>query len=120
MRTIKQYWVAAAILLLCGCEEALETSLVDKKVVLLAPANNLVTTNTEQTFYWETVNGATKYQLTVVTPNFASIAKLVADTLVTKNNFAMTLTPGVYQWRVRAVNNSTQSAYSDEWKFTIQ
>lgn len=106
--------------LLTGCEEALEKTVEGKKVMLLAPTNNLVSTDTKQTFYWEPLDGAIKYQLQVVSPRFDSIVKLIADTPVIKNNLLLQLTPGVYQWRVRASSVSTVSDYSEMRKITIQ
>jgi hypothetical protein len=111
-------------LLLClivfGCEEVLERSLEGKKVVLQAPANNLSTTDSAHLFYWDEMEGALEYQLQIVTPRFDSIVRLIEDSTMNGVTFDTELEPGTYQWRVRALNNSTRSDYSDAWNLTIQ
>jgi hypothetical protein len=107
-------------LLLTGCEEAIERELAGQPVILLAPANNTVTTDTLQTFYWETMTGAGTYQLQVVSPRFDSITKLIEDTIINRNRFTIDMPQGDFQWRVRAFNNSSNSAYSDTFRVIIQ
>src|SRR5690349_4304894 len=85
-----------------SCEEVLERSLVDKKVNLQAPVNNLTTTDTAHNFYWDEMEGATGYQLQIVSPRFDSIVKMLTDTPVTGNILHLSLNKGAYQWRVRA------------------
>lgn len=103
-----------------GCEEALERSLVDKKVVLLAPVNNLVTTDTIHNFYWDQMEGAIDYRLVIVSPRFDSIVRVVEDIELEEFIFDTELEKGSYEWRVQARNNSTVSQFSDTWKLEIQ
>jgi len=113
--------ITAIITLLCfSCEEVLEPALNNKQVVLLAPVDNLVSGNASQVFYWETIDGATKYQLQIVSPKFDSIVQLIADTTVPINQFPLNLSKGSYQWKVRAINNSTSSNYSAIRRLVIQ
>ena len=79
--------ILLATLTFQSCEETLEISLTDKKVTPLAPADNITTSNSSQTFYWETIDGAAEYQLQVVSPKFDSIAQLITDTIINKNQF---------------------------------
>jgi len=109
-----------AFIFCSGCETALETDLTDKKPTLLAPANNLITTDSLNTFYWETIDGANNYQLQIVSPQFDSIARLATDTIINRNQFVMKLAPNIYEWRVRAMNSSTHSKYSDTFHLIIQ
>jgi hypothetical protein len=108
------------LFLLSSCEEALERPLTGQKVRLLAPANNITTTDTTHTFYWEILEGASLYQLQVVAPKFDSIARLETDTLISINRFTLNLRKGNYEWRVKALNNSSHSNYSDTFYLTIQ
>lgn len=109
-----------AVLPVIGCDTALEKNLAGKKVTLLAPVNNLITTDTLQTFYWELLDGATKYQIQVVSPRFDSIVRLIADTTTAKNTFLIDLDVNSYQWRVKAKNNSTSSDESEIRNLKIQ
>jgi hypothetical protein len=100
-------------LILCvGCKEFIEPSLEAKKVVLLAPSSDTETTDYAQTFWWEEVEDALGYRLQVVSPSFERPAKLVLDTLIKTNKFLYSVDPGLYEWRIRAENGSSQSAYS--------
>jgi len=100
------------VFILCGCSEFIEPSIQDRKVVLLAPAAGTEGIQYAQSFWWEGVEDALKYRLQVVSPNFTNTARLILDTLITPNRFDFTLDPGSYQWRVRAENGSSQTAYS--------
>jgi hypothetical protein len=83
----------------------------DKTLAVNAPANNLVTDINSITFWWELLDGAEKYNIQIVKPNFAAIAQLIADTNVTSNKFTMSLQPGTYQWRIKATNAGHSTAY---------
>jgi hypothetical protein len=112
--------IPLVILSFAGCDTALEKNLSGKKVTLLAPVNNLITTDTLQTFYWELLDGATNYQIQVVTPRFDSIVRLIADTTTAKNIFLIDLDVNSYQWRVRAHNNSSSSEAGEIRNLKIQ
>jgi hypothetical protein len=106
---------------LLACDTAFETDLAGKKVILLAPANNLSTTDRTHTFYWEQLQGAAEYRLQVVSPRFDSIVKLIADTTISFDRFKLTnLDAASYQWRVQALNNSSTSDQGDTWNLKIQ
>ncbi|TKC12051.1 hypothetical protein FA048_00075 [Pedobacter polaris] len=83
-------------------------------MVLLAPTNNLETSNYQLTFWWEMQQDALGYRLQVVSTDFSNIQKLILDTLVKKDKFTYTLDPGKYQWRVRAENGSSQTSYTTQ------
>jgi hypothetical protein len=118
---MKNLIIPAVILtLLVSCETATERELSGIQPILLAPMNNTVTTDTMQTFYWETLNGASTYQLQVVSPRFDSMIRLIDDTIITKNRFTIDMPAGEFQWRVRASNNSGPSAYSDTFNLKVQ
>ncbi|MDQ0966834.1 hypothetical protein QFZ20_002237 [Flavobacterium sp. W4I14] len=117
MKSIKLFFVFLA-LFLYGCNEFIEPSLAERKLDLLAPSQGLETSSYQQTFWWEGMPDAIFYRLEVVTPKFDSISKLVLDTLITGNKFVYTLDPGRYEWRVRAENGSSASAFTTR-AFTI-
>ena len=80
-------------------------------ITINAPANNLVTTSNLVTFWWEALDGAEKYKLQVVQPNFLGITKILLDTNITGTKYNLTLLPGTYQWRIRGVNAGGYTAY---------
>lgn len=96
-----------------SCKDFIEKDIHKKTVVLLSPADGFVTYSLTQTFWWEEVDGAEQYTLEIVKPDFSSVQQLILDTLITKNKFGFTfLSPGNYQWRVRAINNGSETEYS--------
>lgn len=110
-----KFFIAAIIgitfTLLYSCQDFIEADLGKKAITVLAPANNTASSTASQTFWWEDLKGAEKYNLQIVKPNFSSIQQFVLDSTITKNQFSYSLLPGVYQWRVRALNNSSYTDY---------
>lgn len=100
------------IIFFVGCKEFVEPSITKSSVMLLAPASKTESTLYNQTFWWEPVEDALKYRLQLVSPNFDHTLILVLDTLVETNKFNYTLEPGSYEWRVRAENGSSNTAYT--------
>ncbi|MDJ1486101.1 hypothetical protein QNI16_36805 [Cytophagaceae bacterium YF14B1] len=99
-------------LILSACDQLLEPSLTEKTPILLSPTDSVKLTETEATFWWESMQGATNYQLQVVSGSFGAVSKLWADTLVSTNKFTLELQPGHYSWRVQARNLSSQSEFT--------
>lgn len=99
-----------AIIYSCKKDFVVE-NIKDKTLTINAPADNLVTTTNQITFWWESLSGAEKYNLQIVKPTFSSITKIVLDTTIVATKFNFTLLPGSYQWRIRGVNNGGTTAY---------
>jgi hypothetical protein len=112
-RFIAVCFAGASALGLSSCtHDIVEPDLSKETVVLLAPADSYTTTTLTHLFWWEEVENAKKYNLQVVKPGFSNIQQLLLDTNVTSNKFTFTLTPGTFQWRVKAFNSATSSPYS--------
>ncbi len=108
-----------AIFYLIACQkDFIVKDITGKSLIVLAPANNAVTTSNQINFWWEELDGAEKYNLQIVRPSFANVIKLVVDTNVKGTRFNMTLTPGVYQWRIKGVNAGGSTPYQ-LYTFTI-
>ncbi len=102
-----------------ACAEVLEKSINNETIIVSAPVNNLISTDSIQTFYWEKVNGATSYELQIVSPIFDSIKTFVTDTTVQTNLFLFSLSSGQYQWRVSAKNLNSATPFSEPRNLTI-
>jgi hypothetical protein len=94
-----------------SCKDVFEEDLAKKTVTINSPQNGLQTTNSTEIFWWEPVEGAIKYNLQIVSPTFLNTQKLVLDTNVTVCKFEFTLTPGLYEWRVKAFNSSSYTPF---------
>ncbi|QNR23221.1 fibronectin type III domain-containing protein [Croceimicrobium hydrocarbonivorans] len=99
-------------LFLVACTEFQEPQLDDEKIEIFIPRDSLVTELSSQLFYWYEVDGALDYEFQIAQPNFEQINRLVVDTIVTETKVRFTLAPGAYEWRVRAFNNSSATAYT--------
>ena len=104
--------IGIGLAMLVSCQDLIETKLDKKTVTVLAPANNTVSPNASQQFWWDEVKGADNYKLQIVKPNFSAIQQLVMDTTITANQFSYSLLSGSYQWRIRAMNGSSYTEYS--------
>ena len=96
-----------------GCELIEEENLGNDRITLLAPADTMETDIVTQTFWWEKLEGAARYRLQVVYPSFAQVESLIADTLVSGNQFALALYPGDFEWRMRAENSTSNT----DWQY---
>lgn len=106
------------VMVFYSCNDFLATDLRDKNVTILAPTDNLSTTTATMNFYWEELDGALSYHIQIAKPSFSNMTTLVVDTNLTGNNFTIVLTPGNYEWRIRAENGSTETPYIQR-SFTI-
>lgn len=77
-------------------------------VVLNAPINNLITKTALQNLSWQSIIGATSYQVQVYDSNNT----VISDQTTTATNVNYTFTEGNYFWRVRAINATQQTLYS--------
>jgi hypothetical protein len=109
----------AGISLFSSCSDIIEPSISKSNVQTEAPSNQYLSTSYTINFWWDGVNNALSYHLQVVTPNFASPGSLLLDTIVKKNTFSFTLSPGNYQWRVMAENGSSQTPFSTPVIFSV-
>jgi hypothetical protein len=94
-----------------SCEEITEVNLTTAPVIITAPVDSLQTSTALNTFVWENVKGAVRYQFQIASPKFDSVVRFVVDSSLTGNIFTYSLSPGKYQWRVRGLNTSTHTAY---------
>jgi hypothetical protein len=94
-----------------SCSKVFETNISKSTITILAPADTATLTSSNVTFWWNTVDGALKYNIQIVKPSFNNIQTLLIDSNITTNKFTYTFNPGSYQWRIRALNGSTNTAF---------
>ncbi len=111
MRSLLLFFVFACILMISACDDFIERKLTGQTITVLAPADSAILSTTSVTFWWEEVKGATKYNIQIVKPSFSNIQYIVADSNVAGDKFTANLQPGSYQWRIKALNNSTQTDF---------
>lgn len=94
-----------------ACTEIFEEDISDKQIEILAPADNLVTTQISLQFWWDEIEDANGYQIQIVSPNFDNVLDLVEDSIVTGDQFVKQFSPGNYEWRIRGVNSETETDF---------
>jgi hypothetical protein len=97
--------------LLSACAIITEPDISNSDVFLVAPVDNLTTEVSFQTFWWDRVPDAERYNVIIVSPRWDSIVSLIADTNVTDNKFMLSLPAGEYDWAVSAFNYSSATQY---------
>jgi hypothetical protein len=86
---------------------------------LSSPANNAMLVNSNMTFRWGTVSGATQYQIQISTVN--TFVSTVHDHTLTSTNYAYTMVSnGTYYWRVRAKNGGGDGPWSTIYQFNLE
>lgn len=112
--------VFITILLIGSCtSEFIAPNITKATMVLNSPPNNFKTKDGSIVFWWNELKGAEHYHLQVVDSNFSYIRRIILDSNVTGTKFSYTLSPGNYQWRMWAVNNSGNSLYTSARNLSI-
>jgi len=89
------------------------TSIKQQSVQLISPATNYLTNKSPFTFQWGSMYGATQYRFEIDTNNFVNEAAVVANTVIPGQQINFTFPKDqVYQWRIRAENDTAQSQWS--------
>lgn len=114
MKKMNKYiFILLGTLLLLACtKDFIEKDIKNETVNIIAPTDSLSTPNNSVTFWWDELDGAVKYNLQIVKPNFNSVIQLIVDTNITTNKFTKILSPGTYQWRIKAINGGGSTVYT--------
>lgn len=96
-----------------ACEDILfEENLSEKAVTINAPVNNSVLTNTTVNFNWNPINEVDEYQIQIAKPAFSNAVQVMVDSTLTTNQISFTLESGNFEWRIRGMNNNSQTPYT--------
>ena len=96
-----------------GCSEILyETDISNEEVCIFAPTDMAELSNTNVSFSWCEIEGATGYRLQIAKPSFTNATEIVLDTIISNTEFSKTLLPDSYQWRVKAQNAVYETSYT--------
>lgn len=107
------------ILFFTSCSDFLEDDLTEDSIELITPMNNIVTLESNMTFTWEALEGATGYEIQIVAPSFDSILSFVAKTdLGNTIRFDTSLLAGSYEWKLIGYNSAYETE-SDIFQFEI-
>ena len=91
----------------------LQSSISQQSVQLTAPANQTLTNQSTVTFQWGSIYSANAYQIEIDTNNFANVNTIVYNQLIPGQQVSFTFPKDqVYEWRVRAQNDTAQAQWS--------
>ena len=108
----RKFLIAGFFLMLIACDDILETDITKDKIVLRTPSDELSTTETELLFWWESLDGASSYQVLITAPDFENPTALLLDSTVTADRLVLTLPVGDCEWCVRGKNSAYETAYT--------
>lgn len=77
-------------------------------LVLTSPANNLITNTSTQNLTWQSIIGATSYQVQI----YDNSNTVVSDQNTSATTLSYTFPQGSYNWRVRATNGTEQTLFT--------
>lgn len=100
------------VLAIYACKSILERDISGDVVILNSPPDGMRSEDYTQTFWWEKVEGASKYNLQIVSPSFNYMKKLIVDTNLSSTQFTYTFSPDSFTWRVKAYNSAYFTDYS--------
>ncbi len=111
---MKKYFGGLALLLALfygwGCSDVLVVDISEDSVVVITPLDSAQSSQAVQNFWWEELDGADSYLLTVVSPSFDDIQRRVIEASITgTTSYDTTLTSGAYQWAIQGVNEGYES-----------
>lgn len=106
-------------LILISCSEFFVPDISDHIPILIIPGQQDTIVNNSIHFKWTEMEGADSYKLEVVSPSFASISEFPLDSAIEGTEFFYTLDPGVYEYRIKAINSAFESEYSEIRSFVI-
>ncbi|MBD1261977.1 hypothetical protein HZY62_15345 [Maribacter polysiphoniae] len=120
MRNILKIMFCTLLVVSMGsCEDILEVvDISDEPVVLLAPAEGVIVTDSLVSFNWNGIDEADAYLIQVATPSFENASQILLDSvMVIDSTFQGTriskvLSNNDYQWRVQAYNSGYQTEFS--------
>jgi hypothetical protein len=109
---MKKLLLLVIIMVFISCDDIFEKKLEKYTVEIIAPSNGATLKSGNILFSWNVLNGASKYQLVIVTPSFDNALQVVADVTVAAidsiseptYNHSVNLSEGNYQWYVQAQN----------------
>lgn len=101
-----------------SCDDIFVEDISSYFIQIKAPSSGWQGKDPNVNFSWAEVPGAVNYQLEVATPSFSVNHKLVIEKILETVKFDTILNAGEYEWRIRAMNSASETAFLTS-SFTI-
>lgn len=102
-----------------SCDDFFEENIEEKEVQVISPTDGFSSPIQSVTFWWESLAGATSYNIQVVSQTFDNVHRIWADTIVEGTQLLLVLSPGEYQWRIRGLNSAYSTPYQT-YSFSVE
>ena len=102
-----------------SCNVIFEKDISEENVNIIIPSEGDTISSNLIHFKWEALKGATHYNLQLVQPSFANIDAFILDSNITEEEFQYVLSPGDYEFQLRAENSAYQSQYTGPFHFYV-
>lgn len=109
----------AIVAVIYSCEKIVAKDITGKTPVMLLPQSNDTIQNNLVHFKWEEMEGAEKYHLTVVTPDFTTPAAYILDTIIYGTDFYYTLDSNAYELMFYGISATYYSDTLGPLKFWV-
>lgn len=109
---LKSFSLILFVAFFCCCQDLLVNDISDQEIEAYSPKDSISITTTNVTFWWESLDDATQYNIQVVSPSFNSIQKLWYDSIITSNKIELALSPGIFEWRIKAINDISETKFT--------
>nr|WP_294862133.1 hypothetical protein [uncultured Fluviicola sp.] len=116
---INRILILTLSLSLFGCKDFIEKNISEETPVLILPSNNSTIDANPVHIKWEELEGATKYRIEIVSPEFANIQSFPLDSIVSGTNFFFGLDSAQYEIRITAMNAGFSSKPSEIKRFWV-
>lgn len=93
--------------------------ITQEELTLILPTNGQTYTTNQVHFKWKEVENAKGYRIEIVKPSFESIQEFVLDSVVEGTQFYQVLSPGQYEFQIRAENSAYETAYVGPYSITL-
>lgn len=93
--------------------------ITQEELTLILPTNGQTYTTNQVHFKWKEVENAKGYRIEIVKPSFESIQEFVLDSVVEGTQFYQILSPGQYEFQIRAENSAYETAYVGPYSITL-
>lgn len=107
------------LLSIYSCEDIIAEDISNENMETIIPLQNDMLTSSSINFKWEEVEFTDQYRIQIAKPNFINPTEFTIDSLVTVTDISFALEPNFYQWRVKALNNISETNYSTPIDFEV-
>ncbi len=86
---MKKLLILPVLCLMYACSDILETKISGKEVSVVAPLDGSEVAEGPVSFLWNTLDGAERYRVTIVSPSFESASIAVRDTVMYPDSLSL-------------------------------